>query len=62
MIMNKHQLWLDTLNMAQQQGKPLAEALEVADKCWPFPTWPNPLDTGHNRPKFNPANHEEAPL
>ena len=59
---NNHQLWLDTLNMAQQQGKPLAEALEVADKCWPFPTWPNPLDKGNKQPKFNPANHEDAPL
>ena len=29
---------------------------------WPFPAFPNPLDTGHKRPKFNPANHEDAPL
>jgi hypothetical protein len=59
--MNDHQLWLDTLNLQQQQGKPLSEALKVADS-WPFPVFPNPLDTGHNRPKFNPANHEDAPL
>lgn len=35
MIMNHHQLWIDTLNMAQQQGKPLEEALTMADN-WPF--------------------------
>jgi len=29
---------------------------------WPFPSFPNPLDTGHKRPKFNPANHEDALL
>jgi len=31
-------------------------------KPWPFPSFPNPLDTGHKRPKFNPSNHEDAPL
>ena len=40
--MNNHQLWLDTLNMAQQQGKPLSQALTRADEAltiadnWPF--------------------------
>ena len=37
--MTEHQLWLDTLNMAQQQGKPLSEALTIADnqrERWPF--------------------------
>jgi hypothetical protein len=29
---------------------------------WPFPTFPNPLDSGHKRPPFNPNNHEDAPL
>jgi hypothetical protein len=29
---------------------------------WPFPPFPNPLDTGYKRPKFNPNNHEESPL
>jgi hypothetical protein len=29
---------------------------------WPFPAWPNPLDKGNKQPKFNPANHEDAPL
>jgi hypothetical protein len=29
---------------------------------WPFPAFPNPLDTGHKKPKFNPNNHEESPL
>jgi hypothetical protein len=61
MIMNNHQLWLDTLNMAQQQGKPLSEALTMADS-WPFPVFPNPLDTGNKLPKFNPSNHEDALL
>lgn len=28
----------------------------------PFPAFPNPLDMGNKRPKFNPANHEDAPL
>lgn len=31
-------------------------------QVWPFPAFPNPLDTGHKRPKFNPSNHEDAPL
>jgi len=35
-------------------------------KHWPFPAFPNPLDTGrsagHKRPKFNPNNYEESPL
>lgn len=30
-----HQLWLDTINLQQQQGKPLSEALTIAD-AWPF--------------------------
>jgi hypothetical protein len=29
---------------------------------WPFPPFPNPKDTGNRVPKFNPGNHEEAPL
>lgn len=29
---------------------------------WPFPPFPNPLDRGANTPKFNPNNHEDAPL
>lgn len=32
-------------------------------KCnWPFPQFPNPLDKGGNQPRFNPNNHEDAPL
>ena len=31
-------------------------------QAWPFPSFPNPLDAGHKRPKFNPSNHEDAPL
>jgi hypothetical protein len=38
------------------------KALLVTAESWPFPPFPNPLDTGHKRPKFNPANHEESPL
>ncbi len=36
--MTDHRLWIDTLNMAQQQGKPLSDALTLADnaKQWPF--------------------------
>ena len=34
--MTSHQLWIDTLNIAQQQGKTLSEALTVADSVWPF--------------------------
>jgi hypothetical protein len=29
---------------------------------WPFPIFPNPLDKGTRVPKFNPNNHEDAPL
>jgi hypothetical protein len=29
---------------------------------WPFPQFPNPKDTGNRVPKFNPGNHEDAPL
>jgi hypothetical protein len=28
---------------------------------WPFPPHPNPSDKGSSVPKFNPANHEDAP-
>jgi hypothetical protein len=30
--------------------------------AWPFPPFPNPLDKGTKVPKFNPDNHEDAPL
>lgn len=40
--MTSHQLWLDTINMAQQQGKTLGQALTIADNAaaslWPFPS------------------------
>jgi len=29
---------------------------------WPFPPYPNPLDRGNRAPKFNPNNHEDAPI
>lgn len=34
--MTAHQLWIDALNVSQQQGKTLSEALIVADSVWPF--------------------------
>lgn len=34
--MTNHQLWIDTLNMAQLQGKSLTDALTLADSNWPF--------------------------
>jgi hypothetical protein len=40
----------------------MASAAMSAAKTWPFPEFPNPLDSGHKRPPFNPANHEDAPL
>lgn len=45
--MTNHQLWLDTLNMAQQQGKPLSEALTLADSVWPF-KYVNGSQTAHS--------------
>ena len=33
---------------------------ENYDKIWPFPPKLIPLD--HKPPKFNPENHEDAPL
>ena len=29
---------------------------------WPFPPFPNPKDKGAKVPKFNPDNHEDAPI
>ena len=29
---------------------------------WPFPPFPNPKDKDNRAPKFNPDNHEDAPL
>jgi hypothetical protein len=29
---------------------------------WPFPPFPNLKDTGNRLVKFNPNNHEDAPL
>lgn len=46
--MTDHQLWLDTLNMAQQQGKPLSEALTLADSNWPF-KYVNGEQTEHSK-------------
>jgi len=61
----QHKIWIDTINFQIQQKMPFEEAFEKAKalaNTWPFPTWPNPLDKGNKQPKFNPANHEDAPL
>lgn len=61
----QHKIWIDTMNFHMQQGMPLEEAFDKARALanqWPFPVFPNPLDTGHRQPKFNPSNHEDAPL
>jgi hypothetical protein len=36
--------------------------MNMALTVWPFPAFPNPLDTGRKQPVFNPNNHEDAPL
>jgi hypothetical protein len=33
-----------------------------AKNNWPFPPFPNPKDKDNRVPKFNPDNHEDAPL
>lgn len=61
----QHKMWIDSINFHIQDGLPIEEAMEKAEalaNAWPFPAFPNPLDTGHKRPRFNPANHEESPL
>jgi hypothetical protein len=38
---------------------------EVFDEprgTWPFPPFPLPTPKNDNPPKFNPNNHEDAPL
>jgi hypothetical protein len=36
---------------------------DARSEPWPFPVFPNPKDVRNNvSPKFNPSNHEEAPL
>ena len=69
--MTNHQLWLDTLNMAQRRGKPLSEALAIADN-WPF-KYVNGAQTSksetleraknqHKRAKMDVSDFEDAPL
>lgn len=29
---------------------------------WPFPPYPNPKDQGTKVPRFNPDNHDDAPM
>lgn len=71
--MTDHQLWLDTLNMVQQQGKPLSDALTVADNAaWPF-KYVNGAQTAqsealerdkkqHKRAKMDVSDFEDALL
>ena len=35
---------------------------EPRDTTWPFPQQPLPTPKNSNPPKFNPNNHEDAPL
>lgn len=49
--MTEHQLWIDTLNMAQLQGKSLDDALTLADsqrERWPF-KYVNGQQTEHSK-------------
>jgi hypothetical protein len=36
--------------------------MATVNSVWPFPPFPNPKDTGNRVPKFNPDNHEDAPV
>lgn len=68
-----HQLWIDTINLEQQRGHTLAQAVSVADTvCWPF-RMVNGEQTpeskaleankaAHADPKFNPATCTEEAL
>jgi len=38
------------------------ESVNMSNTTWPFPPFPNPKDTGNRVPKFNPDDHEDAPL
>jgi hypothetical protein len=35
---------------------------KINERPWPFPAFPNPKDNGNKPPKFNPDNHEDAPV
>lgn len=62
--MTDHQLWLDTLNMAQQQGRPLSEALAAADNArqWPF-KYVNGTQTAHSEAlERDKKQHKRAKL
>ena len=49
--------------MATAPQKPQKPHGSDVPRAWPFPVFPNPKDTRNGvRPKFNPNNHEEAPL
>ena len=58
--MTNHQLWLDSLNYHQTQGRTLAQALTLTEQ-WPFPTI-----NGHQTPQSlalqsNKALHKSTP-
>jgi hypothetical protein len=46
----------------QEIEKPQPEQPQSQSPPWPFPPFPNLKDTGNRIVKFNPNNHEDAPL
>jgi hypothetical protein len=48
--------------MSIKQSVQVFSVLMQGSFSWPFPPFPNPKDTGNRVPKFNPGNHEDAPL
>jgi len=46
----------------QETEQPQSEQPQTQSPPWPFPPFPNLKDTGNRIVKFNPNNHEDAPL
>ena len=46
----------------QETEQPQSEKPQTQSPPWPFPPFPNLKDTGNRIVKFNPNNHEDAPL
>jgi hypothetical protein len=46
----------------QETEQPQSEKPQAQSPPWPFPPFPNLKDTGNRIVKFNPNNHEDAPL
>jgi hypothetical protein len=47
---------------AQSQPQTAQSQPQTQSQPWPFPPFPNLKDTGNRIVKFNPNNHEDAPL